>query len=597
MKKFKKVFALMLALACIMSLNASAFAMVAFDDDTIDYSKPASLNIYKYDMTSAAEDGAWTSSSFVASGEFDQSIIDAMASYAVQGVEFSYLRLASVENLEIQENGGHESVLAYGFEENDTSAEFLESLGLDYTDAYHKDGAVHYFVADTISTALSEALATNSTAVKNELEAFVADGTAMAETDVYGHSKAENLDLGLYLVVETKVPENVTATCDPFVVSLPMTSADGAFWNYDVTVYPKNATGMPTLEKGVREAVASNGKTHAYTEIATASDGDTLDYQITSKLPSITSASTYLSEYSFEDELANGIGYIKNDVIIEIYKDEALEDKVATWDEASGKFTVSYDGNKMNIAMTGDGLDEINTASAVYSSTSPNSGYSDCTMRITYAAKLNSDTSVVYGSTGNPNTVTLTWKRTNADYSDSLSDNAIVYTYGIDLTKKFSDGKGDFSKVKFIIENNTDVSYVVAELKDGIYYATGFAGTEDNATVFTPNSNGHIIVKGLEDDNYILTETATAEGYTPLKAGIPVSIVATDGVASAKVNGKDVNMSENNSLVPLGVVNTRGFNLPQTGSYGTWMFTVGGILAMGVAVIIILRVSRKQKSM
>ncbi len=56
-------------------------------------------------------------------------------------------------------------------------------------------------------------------------------------------------------------------------------------------------------------------------------------------------------------------------------------------------------------------------------------------------------------------------------------------------------------------------------------------------------------------------------------------------------------MTDNNSLVPLGVVNTKGFNLPQTGSYGTWMFTVGGILAMGVAVIIILRVSRKQKSM
>ena len=109
--------------------------------------------------------------------------------------------------------------------------------------------------------------------------------------------------------------------------------------------------------------------------------------------------------------------------------------------------------------------------------------------------------------------------------------------------------------------------------------------------------NGHIIVKGLEDDNYILTETATAEGYTPLKAGIPVSIVATDGVASAKVNGKDVNMSENNSLVPLGVVNTRGFNLPQTGSYGTWMFTVGGMLTMGAAIIMIIRSCRKQKSM
>ena len=133
MKKFKKVFALMLALVCIFSLSITAFA----DDATIDYTKPASLNIYKYDMTSAAENGAWTSGSFVASGEFDQSVIDAMASYAVQGVEFSYIRLADVENLEIQSNGGHESVMAYGFEESDTSADFLETLGLDYDDAYY----------------------------------------------------------------------------------------------------------------------------------------------------------------------------------------------------------------------------------------------------------------------------------------------------------------------------------------------------------------------------------------------------------------------------------------------------------------------------
>lgn len=590
MKKFKKVFAMMLALACIFSLSITAFA----DDAAIDYTKTGTLIIYKYDLTRAAEDGTWTSGSFVASGEFDQSVIEAMANYAVQGVEFSYLRLADVENLEIQENGRHEIVIAYGFEENDTSADFLEALGLDYTDAYYSKDSKHYFVADTVSSALSEALAANSTAVKNELESFIAAGTAMRETDVYGNTRAENLELGLYLVVETKVPENVTATCDPFMISLPMTSADGAAWNYEVTVYPKNATGMPTLEKGVREAVASNGKTQSYTEIATASDGDTLEYCITSKLPSITSASTYLSEYSFADQLANGITYSKNDVIIEIFKDEACEDKVTTWDEASGKFTVSYEGNKMNIAMTADGLNEINSASTVYTS-GINSGCSDCTMRITYAAKLNSDVSVVYGSTGNPNTVTLTWKRTNTDYSDSLTDSAVVYTYGIDLTKKFSDGQGDFSKVKFTLKNEPDGCYVVATLKDNIYYATGFVATEDKATVFSPNSNGHIIVKGLEDDNYILTETATADGYTALKAGIPVSIATENGIASAKVNGKDVTMTENNSLVPLGVVNTKGFNLPQTGSYGTWMFTVGGILAMGLAVFIILRVSRKQK--
>ena len=35
---------------------------------------------------------------------------------------------------------------------------------------------------------------------------------------------------------------------------------DGTAWNYDVTVYPKNQTGNPTLDKTVREAKNSTGK-------------------------------------------------------------------------------------------------------------------------------------------------------------------------------------------------------------------------------------------------------------------------------------------------------------------------------------------------
>ena len=51
-----------------------------------------------------------------------------------------------------------------------------------------------------------------------------------------------------------------------------------------------------------------------------------------------------------------------------------------------------------------------------------------------------------------------------------------------------------------------------------------------------------------------------------------------------------------NAIVPLTVVNTKGFTLPKTGSYGTWMFTVGGILAMGAALIIIFRANRKKRT-
>lgn len=48
-------------------------------------------------------------------------------------------------------------------------------------------------------------------------------GTAMSLTDdITGTTSVDGLELGLYLVVETEVPENVTSTVTPFLVSLLM---------------------------------------------------------------------------------------------------------------------------------------------------------------------------------------------------------------------------------------------------------------------------------------------------------------------------------------------------------------------------------------
>ena len=54
-------------------------------------------------------------------------------------------------------------------------------------------------------------------------------------------------------------------------------------------------------------------------------------------------------------------------------------------------------------------------------------------------------------------------------------------------------------------------------------------------------------------------------------------------------------MTDSNAIVPLTVVNNPGFDLPKTGSYGTWMFTVGGVMLLGAAAFIVLR-SRKHKN-
>ena len=116
-----------------------------------------------------------------------------------------------------------------------------------------------------------------------------------------------------------------------------------------------------------------------------------------------------------------------------------------------------------------------------------------------------------------------------------------------------------------------------------------------------PNDSGHIIVNGLEDDTYTLTETDTDKGYVLLKDGIEIIITAVEGesacetcgvkllTASGSVNGDAVDLESGNAIVPLTVINNPGFDLPKTGGYGTWMFSVGGCMLLGVAAFIVVR--------
>lgn len=607
MKKIHRVWAMLLVAIMALGLITTAFA-----EPTIDTSKKASLSIYKYDITKAGNDGAWDAESYVSTGLHDDAVIDKLSKYAIQGVEFTYLRVADIAmNNELVESQRQVGVL-YGFDGSERSNAVLSAIGLAGADAHKTEGSINYFTSDVLNKKLSTALTANATTVKNALEAAVKNGgVAMSETDATGHTSASNMEQGLYLVVETRVPENVTSTCNPFFVSLPMTTIDGAAWNYDVTVYPKNQTGNPTLDKTVRESKNSTGKNtgsltdikDGYAHTATASVGDTVDYQIISTLPTITSKSSALSEYTYVDTLSRGIRYNKNDVVIEFFKDAGCTDKITTWDDNSGKFTVAYDDaqNIMTIKMTEIGLSEINEATAVYTD-SIKRGYSDCTMRITYAATLTADAEL--GDTDNPNEVELTWRRTNNTYFDTLKDCCHVYTYGIDVLKQFSDNGGNVRNVKFRLHNDTDDCYIIAEQKDGIYYAKGFAAKKADATTFVPNSSGHVVVKGLEDDTYSLTETATDKGYVLLKEAVKIVIKTSENgqcekcgskllTASAIVNGKDVTMTEGNAIVPLTVVNNPGFDLPKTGGYGTWMFTVGGVALLGAAAFIVVK-SRKR---
>ena len=595
MKNFTKAIALCMALLLCLSFPVGVSA-AEVADATIDFTQKGSLTIYKIDLTNAEKDGAWDSS-YVSTGVYDQNVYDALIGatrdgdtdntsdlgngeksygYAIAGVEFSYLKVADIvqfsESTADGRTDNHVEVL-YGIDKV-KGADFLTALGLEngaerYANADQLDSTKYFYQSDVLIDALAAGLEANSTTVKNALEKYMAanGGIKMAPTNAYGKTEAIDLELGLYLCVETAVPEMVVSTTNPFLVSLPMTSVNGTNatdggtrWIYDVTTFPKNLTGIPELEKTLRENINDTGKnngsstdiTDGYAHTGTASAGDVIDYQIISTLPSITSESTYLTCYTFIDTLSKGLTYNKNDVVLEFFTDEACTDLVTTWKQADGYFTVTYGTTTagesvMTIEMTSRGLAEINGSKAVYPGANMvNSGFSDCTLRITYQATMDSDNSVVFGDEGNPNDVVLTWKRSNTSYYDTLVDDAHVFTYGIELTKLFSDGQGNFANVEFIVHNDTDNYFVIAELNEdeGIYYVTGHTPNEFEATHFIPveteDSKGIVFIKGLEDDTYTATEVRTDDGYTLLRDDIEIVISQVETVEICDIYKSDV---------------------------------------------------------
>ena len=595
MKKFIKAIALSLAmLTCLSFPIGVSAAEVA--DATIDFDRKGSLTIYKVDLTNAEKDGVWDSS-YVSTGVYDEQVYNTFVGtnrdgdndntsdlgngeksygYAIKGVEFSILKVADIvqfsESTADGRTDNHVEVL-YGINKT-VGADFLKALGLEngaqrYANADKLDETKYFYQSDVLINALAAGLEANSTTVKNALEKYMANngGVKLAPTDAYGKTQATDLELGLYLCVETAVPEMVVSTVNPFLVSLPMTSVNGSNatdggtrWIYDVTTFPKNLTGIPELEKTLREQVADTGKNggsttdiaDGYAHTGTASAGDTIDYQIISTLPSITSETTYLTCYTFIDTLSKGISYKKHDVVLEFFADKGCADLITTWKESDGFFTVTYGSTAegesvMTVEMTARGLSEINSSKAVYpGATMVNSGYSDCTLRITYQAVMDSDNSLVFGDQGNPNEVVLAWKRSNTSYYDTLVDDAHVYTYGIELTKLFSDGQGNFGNVEFIVHNDTDNYFVVAELNEaeGIYYVTGHTPNESEATHFIPvagaDGKGIVFIKGLEDDVYTATEVRTDDGYTLLRDDIEIVISQVETVEVCDIYQSDV---------------------------------------------------------
>ena len=786
------------------------------NSDIIDYSKTGSLSIYKYDITAAQAAGDYTEGERFANGEKDAVVEETMKDYALQGVQFTYLRVGNIETYSNTEGGSSQVNVVY-----EIPKELAKILELDEGAAYNMNadgvaekctnkGVLHYD-STQLTDALAKILADDELAATSALEEYLytygsyddtADGSVntsddtgvsaknMPKTDAKGYTHVEGLELGLYLLVETEVPEQVTSTTNPWFVSLPFTNMTpdeagggkgeegGNYWLYDMTCYPKNQTGNPTLDKSVRNAYSNStvddkngtvnrgdayvgtynsnalvvynddsnnpnnaadkddaayvanrggytsdgitaGKDGAgysydfeYRDTNTASAGDVLDYILVSKLPTITSVSTFLSEYTFTDVLSAGLTY-NQDVKIAFYDnaDDANANNTANaetiWDLSDNKYSALVDldytvsdgdhtwkdgSSELTVKMTeagliylnGEGTNGNNIAGQGGGKVSNNS-YSDMYMVVYYTVTVNSDASLVLGDEGNENDVMLTWSRTSDGYYNTLEDRNYVYAYSLDLTKEFSDNEGDMSQVEFKLYNTTDAYYVVAQQSEenpAVWYVTGKTTSKEEATTFVPTEEGRIVVYGLEADKYAMTEVATDNGYTLLEDSINIVITPTDREVNASVagvtgmdeaaidaivqyyhggiydeNGDLVTASEDyiketngnrpaiedangrtigktdmyvgeikpatatvdevsadmrehtytegegteqktsvNATVVLNVVNNKNFLLPQTGGYGTILFTLAGCVAAIGGVVLVTKKSKKKEA-
>lgn len=161
-----------------------------------------------------------------------------------------------------------------------TDANPLAGAGFTIYRVVDSDGLSAYYGADPTALPNVSTYVTDGK-IKAEYE-----GTQVGEeltTGTEGTVTFKNLSFGLYVVIETTKPAAVTSAVEPFLVSIPMTSADGSGWLYDVHVYPKNGTkyGEIKLKKTSEDNVALEGVTFVLQKLDTEDsdeDGSTEDW-------------------------------------------------------------------------------------------------------------------------------------------------------------------------------------------------------------------------------------------------------------------------------------------------------------------------------
>ncbi len=402
----------------------------------------------------------------------------------------------------------------------------------------------------SISTADLEAKA-------NEAKKIAADLTGQSQTTADGTGETRkgeatfsNLELGYYLVVETKTPSKYVAS-KPFFVSIPetVTTADGSTWNYNVSVSPKNQ-GIPDTDK--------------VPDKKTVGVGDEVTYTITG--PTVPNYDEAYNEttlkYEITDTLSTGLTFAKDKADLKVYTTDVNSPLVEDRD-----YTFEYDStaNKITISLILSKIRDLKGEA----------------IHVKYTVTVNEN--AVVGSDGTINKAEVEYTNNPDGTTDGSKKEVKVYSFKIKINKKKDNGSP--------LKGATFGLYRDAACADKIAEATS---SDDGVINFGDASK-------LAAGTYYLKELQAPSGYSALTSVVKVVIFTatpndntTYDFKYSMNEGEEKNVGED-GVISLDITNNKGFNLPATGGMGTYLFTIGGLVIMAGAALLLIA-SKKRRA-
>ncbi|MCH5212015.1 MAG: isopeptide-forming domain-containing fimbrial protein [Oscillospiraceae bacterium] len=401
-----------------------------------------------------------------------------------------------------------------------------------------------------------------------------------------------------------KTPTSVKATASGSDYNI--TGLDAGYWLFVATKVPSGVSNVKTMVK-VIEGSTSTVKVKAEGEgiektvndakTTTASVGDTLNYKVVVDVPDLTEYTLKTDsqyKYIFTDTMENQelvAGSVKVTIGTEEYTIGGTPDLMSLLKD-NGYTSAANSTNNKNWDLKLDfKISALRTAA-----NNALQAAGGASITIEYQAKLTSDAIKT-----NKNGVTVEYSNNPKDESSTgkLTDETTTYTFGLDVTKDFSDGSTDqYANVKFVLQKADGTPINVIKVSDGVYKVADANDTPLSYTgeEFIKLNNKNFTIFGLKEGTYKLVEQPIT-GYKTKTVTVTIDVSKdasgaytvnsdADDVTNATFTGNDTT----NANVQLTVLNEKdSFNLPGSGGAGVWLFGIAGMLMLAGAAYVFTR--------